>query len=75
MSMAMLFMNTAYQDCEYTQRMKNKAFDGDEATTNNKKLAVTMLKKGERNRRVEIKTGLSKKIVSGYKTKIKQGLM
>ena len=73
MSMAMLI--SGWQECEYTQRAKNKAFNGDEATANNKKLAVKMLKAGEKNRRVEIKTGLSKKIVSGYKTKIKQGLM
>lgn len=75
MSAAMLFMNAAYQGCEFTQRMKNKAANGDEATASNKKLAVKMLKQGERNRRVEIKTGPSKKIVSQYKTKIKQGLM
>tara|TARA_R110002096_G_scaffold66306_1_gene161371 strand:- start:26953 stop:27174 length:222 start_codon:yes stop_codon:yes gene_type:complete len=73
--MSMVMITEAWKDCEYTQRAKNKAFKGQGAHIDNKDLAIKMLKNGIANNRVEIKTGLSKKAISRYKTDIKRGLM
>lgn len=73
--MSMLLMSKAYQECEYTQRIKNKAFKGEDAHPNNRALAIELLNKGVANNRVEKKTGLAATTICRIKSDMKAGLI
>ncbi len=71
----MLSMASAYQACEYTKRIKNKAHKGDEAHPDNRALAIELLNKGVANNRVIKKTGLAATTICRIKSDIKAGLI